>query len=204
MSHAIIRISLYLLLLALGVVSCSSNDATKKRLVSEAEISWFIHANRDARILIGHEFLCDPKVPTATCFLPSEERSEMLVNGRYTVTNIGFDFLSACRANEHLLQTAYRREPQFVAIVAKIAVAPTWPAGPVELAVRAEFEATLNERLAQKLPLLKAIKATVFTVFPHISGNLTTLDDAALMIMSGAMLNVNEASYAALLVERLK
>ncbi len=204
MSHAIIRISLYLLLLALGVVSCSSNDATKTRLVSEAEISWFIHANRDARSSIGLEFICDPRIPTATCFLPEEERKEMLVNGRYTVTNVGFNFLSACRANEELLQTAYKHNSQFAAMLAEIVVGPTQLVSSVKAAARAAFETTLKANLQQKAPLLDAIKAATFKVFPQISSSLSTLDDEALFRTTGAMLNLHDAEYTALLFDKFK
>jgi hypothetical protein len=194
----------WLLILVFSIVACCSKEGPQKRLLSEVDVRSFAYAIHYPSSVAGRVFHCDSTTPTTTCFLPAEERKEMLSMGRYTLANVGFDFLSVCRANEELLQTAYKHESQFAAMLAEIAVGPTQLVSSVDAAARAAFETTFKANLQHKAPLLDAIKAASFKVFPQISSSLSILDDEALFRTTGAMLNLHDAEYTALLFDKFK
>jgi len=193
------------LLTAVGMFGCKAKEVERKRLVSEADVRWYIRATHLAVPTQTEKiFHCDPTTPTATCFLSAAERHEMLANGRITVSDRGFDFLNACQANQTLLQAAYTRKPQFATMLAEIAVGLTGPTGPMLLAARAEFEAAVRSSLLRQGGLMEAIKEAAFKVFPQIAGSLATLDDAELATLSGTLLNLEESDYTAAFVTRFE
>jgi hypothetical protein len=111
-----------------ATLACSVKGAgtVTKQLISDDELHWYIRATHLATpAQIIDVFHCNATTPTETCFLPPKERDEMLVNGRVTVSNRGLDFLNVCRKQEPLLQAAYKREPQFTAILSGVAVGLT-------------------------------------------------------------------------------